>query len=78
MVLNRHLCDDDLELYAFGRLPEDAIPAFEQHLLICASCQDRMAETDADVQAMQAAAREIRLEAEAQSKTMRHGSGRGS
>ncbi len=60
--LNRHPTEEDLEAYALGILPEKRVPGFEQHLLICAGCQDRMAEMDADVQAMQAEARRIRTE----------------
>ena len=55
-----HPGSEALEEYALGRLPEETIPAFEQHLLICAGCQDRMLETDADVQAFVAEARAIR------------------
>ena len=59
--LDRHPDDEVMERYALGTLPETAIAAFEQHLLVCAGCQDRMAEMDANVQALQAEAREIRL-----------------
>jgi len=50
-----------MEQYALGTLKAEAVPAFEQHLLVCAGCQDRMAEMDANVQAIRAEAREIRL-----------------
>lgn len=56
----RHPDDEELEQYALGTLAADAIPGFEQHLLICHACQDRMAEMDAYVQGMRAAARALR------------------
>lgn len=44
--LQTHLSEDALELYSLGRMQEPELDAFEQHLLACASCQDRLAETD--------------------------------
>jgi anti-sigma factor RsiW len=64
----RHLDDEQMEQYALGELAPEAIPAFEQHLLICYACQDRMAEMDAGVEAMQAEARLVRAH-EMQSKS---------
>lgn len=52
-----HLPDQLLELYALGRLPEEQLAGFEEHLLICPACQDRLAETDAYVEAARQAAR---------------------
>ena len=49
-----------MELYSLGMLAPETIPLFEQHMLICPSCQDRVAEMDAGVQGMQAAARQFR------------------
>jgi anti-sigma factor RsiW len=63
----RHLDDEQMEQYALGVLAQEAIPAFEQHLLICYACQDRVAEMDASVEAIQAEARLVRAE-ETQSK----------
>ena len=51
-----------MEAYALGILPGGVVAGFEQHILVCAECQDKMAEMDAAVQAMQAEARAIRLE----------------
>ena len=67
-----HPDDEVIENYALGIIPAEDIAAFEQHLLICAGCQDRMAEMDANVQAMQAEAREIRIK-ENQRKRMTNG-----
>jgi hypothetical protein len=39
-----HETDEELELYALGRLPEPRVDAVEEHLLICASCQERLDE----------------------------------
>jgi anti-sigma factor ChrR (cupin superfamily) len=58
----KHPDEGLFERYALGDLLESEVPAFEQHLLICHECQDRMAETDAYVLGMQAAARKIRAE----------------
>lgn len=52
---NSHLEEDALELYALQRISEDELPAFEEHLLICHECQDRLAETDEYIAAMRAA-----------------------
>jgi hypothetical protein len=40
--LNFHGTDDRLEEYVFGRLPRPDLPAFEEHLLICVACRDRL------------------------------------
>jgi hypothetical protein len=58
----KHPDEGLFERYALGDLLESEVPAFEQHLLICHEYQDRMAETDAYVLGMQAAARRIRDE----------------
>jgi hypothetical protein len=41
-----HATDDALERYAMGRLPEPELTRFEEHLLVCESCQDRVALED--------------------------------
>ncbi len=51
-----HVSDELLELYALGRLPEDQVAPLEEHLLVCPACQDRLAETDAYVEAARQAA----------------------
>ena len=70
-----HPDDEVMEQYALGTLEAGAIPEFEQHLLTCEPCQDRMAAMDAHVQAMQAEAREIRLR-EQPRKAMCYGFGK--
>jgi hypothetical protein len=58
----RHPDDAQVEQFSLGVLPAEAVPEFEQHLLICHACQDRVAEMDADVQGLQAEARELRAQ----------------
>jgi len=41
-----HASDDTLERYAMGRLPEPEMIEFEEHLLVCDRCQDRLALED--------------------------------
>jgi hypothetical protein len=40
----QHILDDKLELYSMGRIPEEELDQLEDHLLVCAHCQDRLAE----------------------------------
>ena len=42
--LASHPSEEDLELYALGRLSEEAVPAVEEHLLLCESCQNKITE----------------------------------
>ncbi len=44
-----------MDQYALGLMPEEEISVFEEHLLLCGSCQERLAQNDAFVKAMQAA-----------------------
>ena len=41
-----HQTDEQLELYALGRLPEPEVAVVEEHLLACASCQERLDEVE--------------------------------
>lgn len=52
-----HPNEEILEEYAFHRLPEGLAAQVEEHLLICHTCQDALAETDRFVSALRAAAR---------------------
>ena len=38
----KHSPDDVIELYSLGRLPEELVPSFEEHLLVCSRCQDAL------------------------------------
>jgi len=57
---NHHLDEEDIEKYSMGDLGEPAISLFEEHLLICESCQDRVAQSDRYVPLVQSASAEIR------------------
>jgi hypothetical protein len=47
-----HQTEEQLELYALGRLPEAGVAAVEEHLLVCASCQEKLDEVEAFALAM--------------------------
>ena len=53
---NGHPPADLLELYCLGRLEDADCASLEEHLLICASCQDQVAELDVFVTSFRAAA----------------------
>ena len=44
-----------MDRYALGLMAEEESSEFEEHLLLCSDCQERLAENDAFVKAMQAA-----------------------
>jgi hypothetical protein len=50
-----HQTDEQLELYALGRLPEPSVAEVEEHLLVCAVCQDRVDDLEAYAFAMRRA-----------------------
>jgi anti-sigma factor RsiW len=56
-MASRHISDDDLELYALGRLDESDAAPVEEHLLTCAECRERLAQWDEYARAMRAATR---------------------
>ncbi len=55
-----HPSEDALEQYALGSMPEEQAAELEEHLLICATCQDRLQETDEFIAVMREAARQWR------------------
>jgi len=57
-VVNCHLAETAMDQYALGLMPEEEISTFEEHLLLCGSCQARLAQNDAFVKAMQEAGAE--------------------
>ena len=58
-----HICDHDLERYRLRMITGEAeLADVEEHLLTCALCLDRLAETERYVQAMCSAALRIRSE----------------
>jgi anti-sigma factor RsiW len=44
--------DDTIERYAMGRLAKTSLARFEEHLLLCEECQDRVFEMDAYLAAL--------------------------
>jgi hypothetical protein len=51
-----------LEEYSRAKLPDAEVECFEEHLLICPRCQDRLAEMDAFVDATRRAAAQLQKE----------------
>ena len=41
-----HGTEDQLELYARGRLPESDLPVLEDHLMICTTCREKLDEIE--------------------------------
>jgi hypothetical protein len=56
MPFDSHASEETLERYALGTLLEAETEPFEEHLLVCPVCQDRLAEMDAFVAATRRAA----------------------
>jgi hypothetical protein len=54
-----HPTEDLLEQYFFGRLPEPDLSPFEDHLLICSSCQSTLAELEDYIRAAKTALAEL-------------------
>ena len=63
LIMNRHVTDDQLDLYALGRMPEAEQEEFEEHLLICEQCREALSAQEVYVRSMRAAARESRQRA---------------
>ncbi len=58
--IGSHLDDADLEQYSMGKLPEVRLVPFEEHLLACEACQDRLLETEAFVNAVRSVSPKLR------------------
>ncbi|HEV2202170.1 MAG TPA: hypothetical protein VGR73_20310 [Bryobacteraceae bacterium] len=54
--VNAHLSEEAVENYAVGRLPKDQLASFEEHLLLCAHCQEQLAKEDDFAEAMRSLA----------------------
>ena len=61
-MANTHPSVETIERFAMNQLPEAELAPFEEHLLLCPKCQDRVAEADQFIAAAKAAA--TRLESE--------------
>ncbi len=60
---SRHATDEILEQYAMGGLAERELEEFENHLLVCANCQEALRFTDSYLEGMRGASRELRRQA---------------
>jgi len=60
--LGTHPSEDEIENYALGRLEGPDLEGFESHVLICAQCQDQVAETDDFVAGVKQAAATLQRE----------------
>ena len=58
-VTGEHIPENDLERYSMGQIGEEDAAFLEQHLLICAECQDRLQEMDEFVLAMRRASLDL-------------------
>jgi hypothetical protein len=58
--IGSHIEETELEQYSMGMLSEASLEAFEEHLLACYSCQDRLLEMEAYVNAMRSASPKLR------------------
>ena len=45
-MFDAHLRDEDLEQYILNILPDEKVPAFEEHLLGCPACAKRAEEME--------------------------------
>lgn len=54
-----HASEETLERYSMGALDDVELALFEEHLLVCPLCQDRLAEVEAFVRATREAARNL-------------------
>ena len=55
MERNEHVCEDQLESYSIGNLAERHAARVEEHVLICETCQDRLADSDSWVRSLRRA-----------------------
>jgi len=58
--LNQHIPEEILDEFAMEMLTEQDFARWEEHLLICSDCQDRVAETDEYIGAAKGAAAAFR------------------
>jgi|SRR5438094_6786081 len=58
--IGSHPDDTELEQYAMARLPEERLASFEEHLLACESCQDRLLEMETYVNAVRSVSPRLR------------------
>ena len=51
--------DETIEKYALGRMSQQSLARFEEHLLLCESCQNQVTLADAYLQAIRSALHEV-------------------
>ncbi len=61
--IDDHPSEEKLELYSMGRLPEPIVPLFEEHMLMCETCQARLEAVEEHLRIAFAAAKGIRQDA---------------
>src|SRR5579862_3968004 len=59
-ILEPHLLEPELEAYSMGTLSEDRMDVFEEHLLACGECQDRLLEMESFVNAVRSVSPKLR------------------
>jgi hypothetical protein len=62
MCADCQIDEEEIETYSIGAMTDGAIAPFEEHLLICKSCQFRLAHADVYVVAMREASTHLRAE----------------
>ena len=60
LQIGPHLEESEVEQYSMGELPEASLAPFEEHLLACDSCQDRLLEMEAYVNAVRSVSPNLR------------------
>jgi hypothetical protein len=59
-AIHKHMSGEETERYLMGGSPEVEAVDFEEHLLVCGRCRQRLARTDEYVASMNGAARDLR------------------
>lgn len=67
LELGPHLEGAELERYSMHALDEAQVALFEEHLLACTKCQDRLLEMDAYINAVRSVSPRLRAESEVNS-----------
>jgi hypothetical protein len=60
LSIGPHLEESELEQYSMGILPQGRMDVFEEHFLACDSCQDRLLEMEAYVNAVRSVSPKLR------------------
>jgi len=58
--IGAHLHEDELEQYSMGTLPGDRVGPFEEHFMVCETCQDHLLEMEAYVNAVRSVSPTLR------------------